>query len=357
MSSGKDGVIYSLEDIRYSYPGSDASFVLEIGGLDIGKGEIVAFVGPNGAGKTTLLTLLAFLLRPAGGRIEFDGADPWADPGRTSAARRRAVLVTHHPFLFKGTVRDNLEFGLKTRDIPESDRAARVAEALSFVELSGWESRASAGLSAGQAQRVALARAMVLRPQVLLLDEPTANIETGLASRIEAVLREFSRIKGTTVVFSTHNTSQASRLADEVIFLSAGRRIRFSHENCFSGPAETDGEMSWIEPKTGLRIVFPGVQRGRLTCLIDPDAISVFPEGPPGSAPGPNAFSGRVTRLETTEEGLALVRVQGDLTFRATFSLAEFGRLGVSLSQNVLVRFDPEAVEIVRGPSGSDSHD
>jgi tungstate transport system ATP-binding protein len=348
---------YSLRDLRFSYPGSRSSFSCDIDALDIPAGDVVALVGPNGSGKTTLLMLLAFLLRPAGGRMEFQGSDPWAEPEGISKARRRAVLVTHHPFLFKGSVRDNLVFGLRVRGVPEPDRSLRISEALSLVELDGWESTSVTALSAGQAQRVALSRAMILRPEVLLLDEPTANLETGLASRIEAVVRELSRVKGTTVIFSTHNTSQAFRLADDVVFLSAGRRVPFSHENCFSGLAETDGRTSWIEPKPGLRIVFPGAFRGHLTCLINPGSIRVVAADPPGPPPSPNVFSGRITRLETAEEGLALVRIQGDLIFRATVPLGDFHRLGVSLSQTVLVRFDPEAVEVVHGPSEAESHD
>jgi len=352
MKSPARDSAYSLRDIRFSYPGRRSSFSCEIDSLDIGTGDIVALVGPNGSGKSTLLMLLAFLLRPAFGILAFNGSKPWSDPDKISKSRRRAVLVTHHPFLFKGTVGDNLLFGLKIRGVPEADWTPRISEALSYVELDGWESKAVSALSAGEVQRVALARAMVLRPEVLLLDEPTANIEAGLTSRIEAVIRELSRVRGMTVVFSTHNFSQASRLADDVVFLSAGRRVPFSHENCFSGLARTDGRTSWIEPKPGFRIVFPGVHRGHMTCLINPDSIRVSKDDSPEPASVPNLFSGNVTRLETTEEGLALVRVQGDLTFRATVPLEELRRLGVSLSQNVLVRFSPEAVQIVRGPSG-----
>ncbi len=348
---------YSFKDVRFSYPGRDSSFAIEIDDLDIRTGDIAALVGPNGAGKTTLLMILAFLLRPDRGKIEFEGADPWLDAEAIIQARRRAVLVTHHPFLFKGTVGDNLVFGLKIRGEPEPGWTSLVAEALSFVELEGLESTGISTLSAGQAQRVALARAMVLRPRVLLLDEPTANIESGLSSRIEAVIREFSRVKGTTVVLSTHNYSQASRLADKVIFLSSGRRVRFSHENCFSGVAETDGQQSWIEPKPGVRIFFSGAHRGHLTCLINPDSIQILPAEKRDPGQTPNLVAGRVTRLETTEEDMALVRVAGDLVFRATVPLGELRRLGISLSQNVLLRFSPDAVEVARGRAGGSPDD
>jgi tungstate transport system ATP-binding protein len=231
------GAAYDLHDVRYVYPGSLSGFALEIDSLRIGAGESLALVGPNGAGKTTLLMILSFLVKPASGRLEFLGGAPWADESRALLARRETVLVTHHPYLFKGTVFDNLAFGLKVRGVPEAAWPARVRAALALVELSGWELRSAAGLSAGQAQRLALARALAIQPRALLLDEPTANIEAGLALRIEAVFREIGRETGATVVFSSHNFSQASRLADGILYISGGKRVAFGHENCFSGTA------------------------------------------------------------------------------------------------------------------------
>jgi len=341
--------VYRLADVAFGYAGAPASsFRLGIDALTIRAGEVLALVGPNGAGKTTLLSLLAFLARPASGRLEFLGADPWADGDRVVSARREAVLVTHHPYLFKGTVGDNVGFGLRLRNMAEPDLASRIRTALALVELDGWEERSVTGLSAGQAQRVALARALALHPRVLLLDEPTANLDASLGMRMEALLREVGPDRGTTVVFSTHNFSQASRLADGICYLSEGRRVEFSHENCFSGIADTDGRMSWIEPKPGVRIVFPGAKRGHVTCVIDPAAIRVVPAdagAPP--PPGANIFRGRVTRMETTDAGTALVRTGGELVFRASVPVRDLEAGRIFLSREVLLRFEPESVEIV----------
>jgi energy-coupling factor transporter ATP-binding protein EcfA2 len=255
--------------------------------------------------------------------------------------------VTHHPYLFKGTIFDNVAFGLKVRGLPEPEQRDRARRALAMVELAGWESKPASGLSAGQAQRVALARAMVIRPRALLLDEPTANLEAGLGLRVEAVVREIGRETGATVVFSSHNFSQASRLGDAIVYLSAGKQVRFSHENCFSGTAASDGRQSWIEPRPGTRISFPGIIRGHITCVIDPSAIELSSPSDAVEADGPNTFRGRVTRLETTEADLALVRVGGDLTFRVTLPLREVESRGIYLSRPVLIKFRPEAVEII----------
>jgi tungstate transport system ATP-binding protein len=341
--------LYRLADVAFSYAGAPASsFRLGIDALTIRAGEVLALVGPNGAGKTTLLSLLAFLARPASGRLEFLGADPWADGDRVVSARREAVLVTHHPYLFKGTVGDNVGFGLRLRNMAEPDLGSRIRTALALVELDGWEERSVTGLSAGQAQRVALARALALHPRVLLLDEPTANLDASLGMRMEALLREVGPDRGTTVVFSTHNFSQASRLADRILYLSEGRRVEFSHENCFSGMADTDGRMSWIEPKPGVRIVFPGAKRGHVTCVIDPAAIRVVSaDGGAPPSPGANIFRGRVTRMETTDAGTALVRTGGELVFRASVPVRDLEAGRIFLSREVLLRFEPESVEIV----------
>jgi tungstate transport system ATP-binding protein len=342
-------LVYRTEGLAYAYPRAPDPFTLEIEALRVSDGEVLALVGPNGAGKTTLLMLLAFLLRPARGRLEFLGGDPWASEATAVRARRDAVLLTHYPYLFKGTIADNVAFGLKFRDMPENEIRDRRDAALALVELDGWGAKSVAGLSAGQAQRVAIARALALRPRVLLLDEPTANLDAALGLRMEAVLREAGRDWGTTVVFSTHNFSQASRLADTIFYLSAGRRVEFGHENCFSGTVESDGRTSWIEPAPGSRIVFPGETRGHVTCLIDPAAIRIVPAGGQGAAapPGPNVFRGRVSRMEAKDTARALVRVSGDLVFRVVVPLEALAAGGISLSGDVLLTFEPAAVKIV----------
>jgi tungstate transport system ATP-binding protein len=341
--------VYRLQSVGYAYLAAPSAFSLELDSLEVDPGQILALVGPNGAGKTTLLMLLAFLLRPVGGRLIFQGRDPWATDEGAALARRDAVLLAHHPYLFKGTIADNVAFGLKLRKLPEAETAARVADALALVELDGRGRQPVSGLSAGQAQRVAIARALALRPRVLLLDEPTANLDAALGLRMEAVLREIGREWGTTVVFSTHNFSQASRLADSILYLSEGRRVEFSHENCFSGTASTDGRMSWIEPKPGVRIIFPGEAKGHVTCVIDPAAIRVVAAGAgPAAVPaGPNVFRGRVTRMETTDAGTALLRVSGDLVFRASLPVPEVEAGRISLSREVLLTFEPGSVRIV----------
>lgn len=345
-----DKSTYILRDLRFSYGGNRSPFRFELDSLDIRSGDILALVGPNGAGKTTLLMLLAFLLKPTGGYLTFRGKELGTRDFLALETRRDIVFVTHHPYLFKGTVFDNLSFGLKVRNVPEVEWPPRISEALALVELPGWEAKSVAGLSAGQIQRVALARAIVLKPKVLLLDEPTANIDAGLGMRIEALIREVSRDAETTIVFSTHNFSQASRLADDILYLSGGKQVRFSHENCFSGYAQTDGRISWIEPRPGKKIIFPGTLEGHVTCVINPEHIRLLAARESLEDGPPNLFSGKITRMETTEGDIALVRISGDLSFRAILPVDALKDLEVFLSKLVLVRFSPDDVEIIHSP-------
>ena len=343
-----DDAIYRLEGIGYDYPGTARSFALEIDSLSISPGEILAVVGPNGAGKTTLLMLLAFLCRPRRGRLEFLGGDPWTSNDSILAARRCAVLVTHHPYLFKGTVADNVSFGLRLRQIPQAERPARLRSALALVELEDCENESVARLSAGQIQRTAVARALALRPRVLLLDEPTANIEAGLGLRMEAVFHEASRRSGVTVIFSTHDLSQASRLADRIICLSEGRLVRFSHENCFSGTVESDGLTSWIEPRPSVRIFFSGKVHGRVICVINPADIHIYVAGDAAAPPpGPNVFSGWIIGMEVTGTSTARIRVAGDLPFSISLPIGQLEAKGISLSREIVVGFELESVGIL----------
>ena len=123
------GKTYLLRDLKYRYPGGP--FELDLDRFEVDAGKTIALVGPNGAGKSTLLYLLALLNRPDRGRFEFMGADPWQSKEEVFAKRREVVLVTHHPYLFSGTIFDNLVFGLKVRGIDPGSWKTKVEDALS----------------------------------------------------------------------------------------------------------------------------------------------------------------------------------------------------------------------------------
>ena len=200
--------------------------------LEVVRGELLCLVGPTGAGKSTLLRLLAALEAPRSGRLWF--SDCRLDShGVPLEVRRRITLVFQRPLLLAGTVRANVEYGLRLRG---RDRHAPQVEAvLERLRLSDLALRSARTLSGGQMQLVALARALVLEPEALLLDEPTANLDPARVALVEEVIGEVHRQQGTTVVWATHNLFQARRLAQRVALLLDGRLVEVAPTEEFFG--------------------------------------------------------------------------------------------------------------------------
>jgi iron(III) transport system ATP-binding protein len=189
--------------------------------LTVPAGSLVALLGPSGCGKTTLLRAIAGLERPEGGAVQVGDRVLSGPAGFTPAERRHIGMVFQDAALFPHlSVARNVSYGLPRRD---PHRAARVAEALELVGLAGFESRAPATLSGGQAQRVAIARALAPRPSVLLLDEPFASLDAPLRAELRRELRRVLATIGATAVFVTHDQEEAFVVGDEVAIMSGGR--------------------------------------------------------------------------------------------------------------------------------------
>src|SRR5262245_61776271 len=188
--------------------------------LAIDDNELIALLGPSGCGKTTALKVVAGLLSPASGDVKFDGVSVLPIP----AERRGATLVFQKPLLFPHmTVVENVGFGLKMRRMAKADVAARVAQALQWVRLEGYERRKPSELSGGQEQRVALARALGPEPPVLLLDEPFSALDENLRGEMRLLVRELQRRLRITTIFVTHDQREALAVADRIALLLDGR--------------------------------------------------------------------------------------------------------------------------------------
>ncbi len=226
--------IYCLEQIRKEY---NRQMVLKIDILKIYQGEILALVGPSGAGKSTLLRMLNFLEPPTQGQVWFSGVDIRDGIDIPIALRRRVTTVFQRPLLLNRSVRANVAYGLRIRK--QKAVADKTENALMQVGLDDIAGRSARTLSGGEAQRVALARAIVLTPDVLLLDEPTANLDPYNVSKIEEVVVELNRAQKTTIVLVTHNIFQARRLAHRVVLLLDGEVIEVkSVDEFFNNPQD-----------------------------------------------------------------------------------------------------------------------
>jgi ABC-type Fe3+/spermidine/putrescine transport system ATPase subunit len=188
--------------------------------LDIEDGELFTLLGPSGCGKTTLLRLLAGFARPDAGEIRFgerrvDGLAPYE--------RNIGMVFQNYALWPHMTVRANVAYGLRLRKLPAAEVAARLADGLRKVKLTGLEDRYPGQLSGGQQQRVALARALVLNPDLLLLDEPLSNLDAKIRVQVRAEIRTLQKHLGITTVYVTHDQEEALSLSDRVAVMRDGR--------------------------------------------------------------------------------------------------------------------------------------
>lgn len=210
--------LFSIKNARLM----QGDFCLRVEQLELLPARLYALVGPNGAGKSTLLLHLAALEVPVEGDFCFDG-DVWSgSPRQLQEWRRQVTLVHQTPYFFRGTVYENLELGLKPRGIEKTVRQQRIMDLLEQMGLSNQAGQEARTLSRGELQRAALARAMLLEPKLLLLDEPTANLDADGLRLFEPLLQQ-ATATGTCVVFSSHDPEQPRRVGARIVPLRHGR--------------------------------------------------------------------------------------------------------------------------------------
>src|SRR5678815_3891222 len=191
--------------------------------LDVQPGEFLTLLGPSGCGKTTTLRMIAGYEMPDAGRIRFGGQDVTGDP----ANRRNIGFVFQNYALFPHlSIFENVAYGLRVRGVDEAEIRRRVGEVLALVGLGGYEQQFSSQLSGGEQQRVALARAIVIRPRVLLFDEPLSNLDAKLRVQMRHEIRELQRTLGITTVYVTHDQEEAMAVSDRIAVMSQGSVVQ-----------------------------------------------------------------------------------------------------------------------------------
>jgi len=230
-----------LEDVVFAVGGRR---IIDAVSLTLEAGSRTVIIGPNGAGKSVLLRLCHGLLRPTSGAIAWNVPELPGEP-------RRQAMVFQRPVLLRRSALANIAYALAVARVPARQRAMRAAEALRKVGLAHVAARPARVLSGGEQQRVALARASALNPEVLFLDEPTANLDPGATHEIERIVGVMHSA-GTKIVMVTHNLGQARRLGDEILFLHQGRLLeRAPVDRFFKQPASSqaaqflEGELPW----------------------------------------------------------------------------------------------------------------
>lgn len=350
-----------VEDVRKTFP--RAPFALEVDRIEAAAGRTLALLGPSGSGKTTLLHVMGLLERPDRGRVLLGGQEVRHGD---RAAQLRMAAVMQRPYLFKGSVRANVEYGLVARGVARSEREPRVQEALGLVGLAGYADRGAFQLSGGEAQRVSLARALVLEPSVLLLDEPLASLDVLLKRRLA---EDFARIvhdSNATVVWVTHDQDEALMVADHVTIMNGGRVVTSGSADAVMGlPAdgwtaaflgvEPPHQGSVVSSADGLvRIASSGqlieaagvgVPGDQVIFAIRPEDLILFEEGvelPLTTAR--NRLQATVASCRSRGAVNHIVLDVGGLTLAAAVSRAATVDLGLGPGQPVQAVFKASAV-------------
>jgi molybdopterin-binding protein len=339
--------LFDLDKVSMSYGEVEA---LDSVSIVIEERETLGVVGQSGAGKTTLLRILSGLEEPTDGSIAFKGSR--LDATTRLSLRRCATMIFQTPLFLRGDVFTNIAYGLRLRKMPEDKVRILVVDALDRVRLGGYEDRQARRLSGGEQQRVALARALVLDPEVLLVDEPTSNLDAANTKVISAIIEDEK--KGRTVVVSTHDLDLIKRLTDRTVFIEGGRvtedgasselvSITRLSENLFTGVSRVVEGVAQVD--VGNVVVRAAVDRtGRATIHVKPEDIIVSLGRIETSAR--NQFMGTIVGVESINN-LVLLRIDVGETFTVQVTNRSFREMGLNVGRRVYISFKASSVIVL----------
>ncbi len=327
--------------------------------LRIEPGELFFLLGPSGCGKTTLLRMIAGFVEPTNGRILVDGEDVTKKP---PSDRGMAMVFQSYALWPHMSVRDNVAYGLKIKKTPRAELNARVDEALEIAQLSELAARKPNALSGGQQQRVALARALVVRPRVILLDEPLSNLDARLRQDMRAEIRRICKDAGLTGLYVTHDQDEALSMADRIALLRSGQIVQCGPpRELYSRPA-TEFTATFLGDTNLINATVKGVENGLVTldtplgtlassawsgdmpptgavrCSIRPEAIM------PGGV-GPNQFqAAALSSVFLGERVRYALKAANDVLVEASIARPDTATIGEEASTFAI---DPSEIVVV----------
>lgn len=340
--------------------------VLENINAEVDRGEVLALIGPTGAGKTTLLRLIDLLETPTSGKIYFDGVDVTEYGKVRLEARRRMAFVLQKPAVFNASIYDNIAYGLRWRGKKKSDIKEKVNNILEIVGLSTDKSRNARTLSGGEVQRVAIARAIAIEPEVLLLDEPTANLDPISISEIEELISRVMLEYDTTIIMATHDMAQGQRLAKRIGVLIDGKILQTGEprevfnspqnreiaefvgvENIINGVIISNDEgVAAIDIGGNVIEAISDYTIGEEVCAcVRPEDITLTLSKVQSSAR--NSFVGKITRLVSIG---SITRIEIDCGFQliALVTKKSAEELNLERSRQVYATFKATGVHVIR---------
>ena len=334
-------MLYRLEQLTFQY---GERVMLDIPSLTIEKGGSFGLAGPNGSGKTTLLRILAFLEKGYGGRFLFNGGDARE---QKDAVKKKVTYLLQDPYLLKRSVFENVAWGLKARGMRHGLRD-RVNAALRCVGLDPkmFSARRWNELSGGESKRVALASRLALKPEVLILDEPTANVDRASAQRIRNAIERIREENGVSLVVASHDEIWLHEISDPVLRISGGRIVGRGTDNIIHGPWIKDSSDLCRKELSDGQCIYgactPGSnpRQGRGIAVLSPTSIIISKRRPSGMS-ARNILKGVVTHLwENGASGRLRVEVDvSQTTFLCLLTHNAAEELGLLPGKEVWVVF------------------
>lgn len=333
---------YRLEEIQHYY---GAKKVLDIPELTIECGSITGISGPNGSGKSTLLKLMAFIEKPAFGTVFYNGHP---EVPFSKVVRSKVTLLTQKPYLLKRTVFENIIYGLRIRqDTKDIDK--RVRQALAAVGLShdGFAHRKWHELSGGEAQRVALAARLILNPDVLLLDEPIASVDTESAKLIREASIKARDDSGTTLIVVSHDRQWLHSISDRHLSLFKGNIFSTGMENIITGPFRRRDETTLVKPMADGRVITLTAGKKKTgTAIIREKSISIALERQAEHA-DLNQLAGHIVSMlleKKTGRIMATIAIL-DLSLVLRLTPDQISRLDLYPGKEVILKFPAQDVD------------
>jgi molybdopterin-binding protein len=329
--------------------------------LQIHEGEILALLGPNGSGKSTILKILAFIENPTSGEVIFQSNE--VNYKNTEKERMQSTLVFQKTTVFSTSVYNNIAYGLKVRKVPQSTRDEEIKRALKLVKLEGFEKRNAKKLSGGEQQRVAIARALVLKTKLLLLDEPTANLDPKNAGILEEVIDRVNRENKVTIVMATHNMFQAKTVPHRIALMDEGKISEvgapaevFSKlsrnlasfaaiDNTFVGEAKiTSKGTTIVNLGNNVQVEVADQKEGKVSIFVNPQDIILCQQAVKSSAR--NVLEGKIAEIIDLDS-LVKLKVDVGKVFLVQITKRSFNELALNIGAEVCIVFKASSVQIL----------
>jgi tungstate transport system ATP-binding protein len=321
----------------------------------------LALLGPNGSGKSTILKILAFIENPTSGEVIFQSNE--VNYKNTEKERIQSTLVFQKTTVFSTSVYNNIAYGLKVRKVPQSTRDEEIKRALKLVKLEGFEKRNAKKLSGGEQQRVAIARALVLKTKLLLLDEPTANLDPKNAGILEEVIDRVNRENKVTIVMATHNMFQAKTFPHRIALMDEGKISEvgapaevFSKlsrnlasfaaiDNTFVGEAKiTSKGTTIVNLGNNVQVEVADQKEGKVSIFVNPQDIILCQQAVKSSAR--NVLEGKIAEIIDLDS-LVKLKVDVGKVFLVQITKRSFNELALNIGAEVCIVFKASSVQIL----------